>query len=58
MTQGVDLQTAYELMREANDILMARNERLRNEFARLNPQHVKRSDESRMAFDRWLERLK
>ena len=30
----------------------------KREFERLHPQHVKRSDESRMAFDRWLEGLK
>jgi hypothetical protein len=30
----------------------------KREFERLHPQHVKRSDESRMAFDRWLEMLK
>jgi len=56
MTQGVDLQTAYELMREANDILMARNERLRNEFARLNP--GLKDDEFHRGFDRWLEKMK
>lgn len=30
----------------------------RREFERLFPQHIKRSDESRMAFDRWIEGLK
>jgi len=44
-----------DLLREANDILMARNERLCNEFARLWP--GLKGDEFHRAFDRWLERL-
>jgi len=44
-----------DLLREANDILMARNERLCNEFARLWP--GLKGDKFHRLFDRWLERL-
>jgi len=30
----------------------------KREFERLHPEHIKRSDESRRAFDRWLENMK
>lgn len=51
MTQDVDLQTAYELMREANDILIKRNCALAQalgDMLRLSPSEEERQNAIRV----------